>query len=279
MKRLAFGATSVSSLLYMFKHSSYNVNYLSEDVTRRRAMSQREHQNCLDVANLVHRLRSSSSNLTIQTEGDGLCLNIPFLKDSKWEKLHVAQPALWRRKCYNKNTYAYLSHCRHNFSVKEYFDFMADIESRDSWDSSTKSVKIVEATENNNNFTIYHWEVYSPSWPFANRDYVCTRKIKKVFDERNSDKLKFVTMKSDATRHEEFPVQDGVVRVDLYHSYTMLKHVSETECESYVLIVDDQKIDLPASIISYITATAIPTFMKEMDKQCKLYQSNRGEIE
>ena len=100
----------------------------------------------------------------------------------------------------------------------------------------------------------------------------------KVFDERNSDKLKLVTMKSDATHHEDCPVQNGVVRVDLYHSYTMLKHVSETECESYVLIVDDQKIDLPASVISYITATAIPTFMKAMDKQCKLYRSNRGKI-
>ena len=59
----------------------------------------------------------------------------------------------------------------------------------------------------------------------------------------------------------------------------MLKQVNETECESYVLIVDDQKIELPARIISYITATAIPTFMKQMDKQCAIYQSNRGKIE
>ena len=207
MKRLLVGATSVSSLLYILKHSSKNQPCLLETSTgRRRTMSQKEHQECLAVANLVDNLQTPSSNLSTQTQGDEVCLNIPFLKESKWEKLREAQPALWRRKCYNSNTYAYLSHCRHQFSVKEYFDFMADIESRNSWDSSTKSVKIVEATENNSSFSIYFWEVYSPSWPFANRDYVCTRKIKKVFDEKNPDELKLVTMKSDSTRHENCPV-------------------------------------------------------------------------
>ena len=77
-----------------------------------------------------------------------------MLKHSVFERFKVGKvtcssTSFMERKCCNNNTYAYLSHCRHNFSVKEYFDFMADIESRDSWDSSTKSVKIVEATENN----------------------------------------------------------------------------------------------------------------------------------
>ena len=68
---------------------------------------------------------------------------------------------------------------------------------------------------------------------------------------------------------------DDVVRVVLYHSYTTLKHLNEDECESYLLIVDDQKINLPTSVISYVTSTAIPKFMKEMDKQCEIYHVNK----
>ncbi len=40
-------------------------------------------------------------------------------------------------------------------------------------------------------------------------------------------------------------------------------------------IVDDQKINLPTSVISYVTSTAIPKFMKEMDKQCEIYHVNK----
>ena len=82
-------------------------------------------------------------------------------------------------------------------------------------------------------------------------------------------------MKSDAIDHEDYPIKDDVVRVVLYHSYTTLKHLNEDECESYLLIVDDQKINLPTSVISYVTSTAIPKFMKEMDKQCEIYHVNK----
>ena len=82
-------------------------------------------------------------------------------------------------------------------------------------------------------------------------------------------------MKSDAIDHDDYPIKDDVVRVVLYHSYTTLKYLNEDECESYLLIVDDQKINLPTSVISYVTSTAIPKFMKEMDKQCEIYHVNK----
>ena len=98
---------------------------------------------------------------------------------------------------------------------------MSDLRGRGSWDSSSKSVTIGEGATGEDHSLVYHWEVYSPSWPLSNRDYVCSRKIKK-------DK-KYITMKSDAIDHDDYPIKDDVVRVELYHSYTTLKHLNEDE--------------------------------------------------
>ena len=234
-------------------------------------MSNKEQQECLDVVTLVNTLKNKNNddgnNTVNDMEDNNLSLTLPFLENSKWEKLNDSNPSLWRRKCFNENTYAYLSYCKHQFSINKYFDFMSDLRGRGSWDSSSKSVTIVEGDTEEDHSLIYHWEVYSPSWPLSNRDYVCSRKIKK-------DK-KYITMKSDAIDHDDYPIKDDVVRVELYHSYTTLKHLNEDECESYLLIVDDQKINLPTSVISYVTSTAIPKFMKEMDKQCEIYHVNK----
>lgn len=291
-KRLFIGATTVSTCVYLYNKTIYGSKYscsrnrtdtifhLSSPTRNVYKMSKKEHQDCLNVIKLVNSLKNEGSVNSSDGDTEESVTTLPFLENSKWEKLNENNPTLWRRKCFNENTYAYLSYCKHKFSIDKYFHFMVDLGGRDTWDTSTKSVTIVDGGENNVEEPItYHWEVFSPSWPIANREYVCSRKIKKVYDrseEKNrTNLLKYVTMKSDAVDHQQYPIKNDVVRVELYHSYTTLKQINANECESYLLIVEDQKINLPTSIISYVTSTAIPKFMKEMDKQCEIYHSNK----
>merc|ERR1711991_439967 len=178
-----------------------------------------------------------------------------------WEKVVENPPGLtlWRRPCFG-SSYAYLSHSTHNFPVQKYFQFMMDLKGREIWDASSVTVDIVEGQKDS---IVYYWEVKTP-WPFSNRGYVCSRKYQEI---KSKSKSPLYLAISQATTHPECPERyskDGIVRVERYRSCMALRAISANQCESFLLVVDDQKMNIPKSLLSWVASSAIPRFMKEM---------------
>ena len=246
------------------------VHYARAGGGKKGVLSDIERTECMDVISVIKRLESSGAT---EKSVDEVCSEIQFNDGSVWEKIVDNSPGLtlWRRPCFG-SSYAYLSHSTHDFPVKDYFRFMMDLKGRELWDASSAAVDIVDGE---NEAIVYCWEVKSP-WPFSNRDYVCSRKYQEIL---SAEKATLYLALSQAITHPACPERysnAGIVRVERYRSCMALRAISANQCESFLLVVDDQKMNIPNSLLSWVASSAIPRFMKEMDRQCTISLKNEN---
>lgn len=218
--------------------------------------------------------------------------NATAIPDSEFEHLadmmnmhQQREPAGWETVCYitdaQDNTffvllrrlredlgglYEYRSMGRVNCDYKTYCDVQLDLEYHLSWDTACSGLKVIESVTND--IDLIHWVVKYP-WPMSDRDYVYLRRVKN--DTVNDLPVCMIANRMAVSFPDAYKPSSSVVRVESFISHSVFWPADNNACNYIFSGVEDPKVNLPKSVLSWVATKGIPNFIESLKKACQEY--------
>jgi len=149
-----------------------------------------------------------------------------------------------------------------------YFNFYRDLDHWKTWDENVEELSILEK-HNEFSDTVY-WAVKYP-YPFSSREYIYKR-FTKYYE---SHKMWVICCK--ACEHAGKPTSKRV-RVTQYKMLQALRETPDGTCQTVMESFDDPQLSIPGWLITWVTRTAIPTFMQKLHVECKAYTAKKENL-
>eukprot|EP01126_Amoeba_proteus_P032768 TRINITY_DN31_c0_g1_i3.p1 TRINITY_DN31_c0_g1~~TRINITY_DN31_c0_g1_i3.p1 ORF type:complete len:215 (+),score=19.30 TRINITY_DN31_c0_g1_i3:201-845(+) len=188
--------------------------------------------------------------------------------DSSWEKFFEgANFKVWRALKEGTETYKYRSIGRIDCPAEQYFAFYRDLDYWKTWDNNVAALEVLEKPDPNSE--IIYWAVSYP-FPLANRDYVYKR-FSRHYETEN-----LFMVRSGCIPYAARPPTSRLVRVTDYECVCACQPSTDgTYCTLFLDTWDDPKLSIPGWVLSWVTSTAIPTFLQNLNLKAQSYRTRK----
>eukprot|EP00096_Caligus_rogercresseyi_P014474 TRINITY_DN6990_c0_g1_i1.p1 TRINITY_DN6990_c0_g1~~TRINITY_DN6990_c0_g1_i1.p1 ORF type:complete len:399 (-),score=66.83 TRINITY_DN6990_c0_g1_i1:308-1378(-) len=195
----------------------------------------------------------------------------PFLEQTDiivWRKPHPKLDGLYAYKMYGRF---------HDVSPREFLEAQLDIsEFRKSWDTSTVECRALSESSGDSGMSldqIYYWEVVWPKF-FANRDYVCQRRVRMREDSGR------IVVYTEAVDHPDVPRHSKKFRVEDYVSILTIQgsDLDTKGLEFTLTAFENPGLSLPTSITTWVAMRGLPQYIQEMRRACLQKKSHQSRI-
>lgn len=175
----------------------------------------------------------------------------------------------------------YLSFGEFPFPAATVFKVMqGDFEYLKVWEKNTLDVSVLDqrALPGGDIQSLIHWIVKWPTF-FKNREYLYCRRTR-TFTEADGTQVFAVECAvpvcfktEDASKLPTSYHPTDAMRVLTYEAMTVLMSTGPSSCKFVFKCIDDPRVVLPKSLMTWVVDQALPTYMKTMRKAIREYDS------
>lgn len=145
-----------------------------------------------------------------------------------------------------------------DFTPNEIIDLILDIKNRKTWDDNVEKIELVLTLPEDTTIT---YVKYKKLLVIASRDVVLLNKAMRAHNG-----LVFVSTSCEV---DEYPVTDAAVRAQISLSGYYLEPVSPSKTKIVSYTIADVGGSIPKALVKTAAATALPRFIKNMERGLK----------
>lgn len=208
---------------------------------------------------------------------------LPFFSQEVGENDSVTS---FKRPVNTEGLMQYLSFGKFPFPASTVFQVMqGDFDYLKVWEKNTLDVNILETKtlSGGDNYSLLHWIVKWPTF-FKNREYLYVRRTRTTTEPDGTQvfaiecQVPLCLQSEDQTKLPSCyhpPSDNTTVRVIHYEAMTVVKSTGPNSCQFVFKCIDDPRILLPKSLMTWFVDHALPSYMKTLRKAIREYDSHK----